>query len=75
MRDPLGNPGAVVKLDGLAHQPVVARHARDQALDAGVADVLQLLIIRAIEVGLACAQTRRAPAHFPEFRESPSSLE
>ena len=52
--------------DGLAHQPVVARHVeRDQGLDAGVADVLELLVVGRVEVGLPGAQARHPPVHLP----------
>ena len=56
--------------DRLAHEPVVARHVeRHERLDARVAHVLELLVVRRVEVGLERAEARHAPVHLPHVRE------
>ena len=45
--DPLGDPRDVEVLDRLTHETIVVAHVeRDQRLDACVADVLELLVVR-----------------------------
>ena len=68
LRQPVGDAAVVEILDGLAHEAVIAAAVeRDERLDAGVADVLELLVVRAVEVVLTGAEAGRAPAHFPDF--------
>jgi hypothetical protein len=58
-----GGPRIVELGDGIAHQPAVPRRVqRDEGLDARVARVLELLVVRAVHVGLVRAQPGRAPA-------------
>ena len=60
----LGGPRRVELLDGVAHEAAVPGHVeRHQRLDARVARVLKLLVVRAIHVGLVRAEPRGAPAH------------
>ena len=69
-RDPLRDPGEVEVREGLSDQPVVARHVeRDQGLDAGVAHVLELLVVGRVEVGLEGAEARAAPVDRPHVGE------
>ena len=58
----------VVELfDGLARQPVVVgQGVRQQRVDARVADVLQLLPIRRVDVGLVRGQLHGSPADVPD---------
>ena len=60
----------VVGLDGLAREPVVAgNRVGDEGLDPGVADVLELLVVRAVHVRLVSAEAGGAPSRFPDLRE------
>jgi len=54
--------------DSLTHKTVVARHVeRYKRLNAGVADILQLFVIRTVYICFNGAKPRRAPADFPNF--------
>ena len=65
--EPVGAARAVEGLDRLAREPVVAGDGvRDERLDAGVARVLQLLVVGTIHVGLVRARAGGAPAHVPQ---------
>src|SRR5580698_2042479 len=51
-------------------EPVVTcDRIRDQRLDARVADVLQLLVVRRVHVGLVRVEPRSAPADRPYLRK------
>ncbi len=63
----LWQPGVVVMVYRLSHQTVIAGEVeRDERLDAGVAHVLELLVVGAVEIVLAGAETGRAPGHVPD---------
>src|SRR5664279_5656024 len=56
--------------DRLCGQPRVARsRVGHERLNARVADVLELLVIRAILIGLVRAQSGGVPANLPDFVE------
>ena len=64
LHEPFGGNGVPKGGDGLAHQAVVTRRVEgDQGLDAGIADVLQLFVIGAVDVGFQRAQFGRFPGH------------
>ena len=67
---PSKRPRGVERLDGLPGQPAVARHVvRHQRLDARVARVLQLLVVRAVHVRFVRAQARGPPADVEHARD------
>jgi hypothetical protein len=61
--------GAVAELlNGIAHLHRIAGLVkRDQGLHSEIADVLQLLVVRAIHKGIPCAQSGRPATGFPHF--------
>ncbi len=68
--DALGNARIVEGREGLAGEPVVAGHAvGDQRLDAGVADVLELLVVGRVHVGFMGVEAGGAPADLPDLVE------
>jgi len=53
---------------GIAHQPVVAGYIQgNERLNAGIANVLQLFIVRTIKIIFPGAKPGGAPAGFPYF--------
>ena len=69
-RDAFGNAGLVEGGYGLAAEPVVAGNGvRNQCLDASVADVLELLVVRRVHVGFVCIEASGAPAGLPDLVE------
>ncbi len=68
--DAFGNARLVEGLEGLAGEPVVAGHGvGDQRLDAGVADVLELLVVGRVHVGFVGVEAGGAPTDLPDFVE------
>ena len=68
--DPFGDPREIEMLDRLTHETIVVAHVeRDQRLDASIAHVLELLVVRRIEIRLPCAEPRAAPVDLPHVRE------
>ena len=65
---PFGKARLVERLQRLTGQPVVAADGvGDQCLDAGVADVLQLLVVGRIHVGFVRVEAGGAPADLPDL--------
>jgi len=62
LRDKARAPaGPIKELDATPHQPIImVHHVIDQHMQAGVADVHELFVVRAIEVGLVHAHLHAA---------------
>ena len=68
MRQPLGQARLVEEGNRVADEPVVAGGVkRNQRLDTRVADVLQPLVIRTVDVGFGGTEPRRPPADLPDL--------
>ena len=66
--DALRQARAIVQLEGVAHQAVVTGDVeRDERLDARVTDILESLVIRAVEIRFDGTEPCGAPADFPDF--------
>ena len=68
--NPISGAGVVEGFQGLPGEPVVARHSiRDEGLDAGVAHILELLVVRGVHVGFMGVEACGAPTDLPDFGE------
>ncbi len=69
-RDAFGNAGVVEGVEGLAGEAVVAGDGvGDERLDAGVANVLELLVVGRVHVGFVGIKAGGAPADLPDLVE------
>ena len=67
---PSGDARLVEGLDGLAGEAVVAGDGvGDEGLDAGVADVLELLVVGRVHVGFVGVEAGGAPTDLPDLVE------
>jgi len=66
----IGGSGVIEKLDGIAYEPIIAGDIkRDESLDAGIADILKLFVIRTIEIRFTGTEPGRTPADLPDCIE------